>query len=126
MTFPQSSQARKRPSSSHTNYFAITPPTIAGMFNELDSLSSTLGGSIALVEGEEEESKGVVLVVVVTKQINSKANVITKALSWSLQDALFPFPDGKTSTSLPYYFPLRQILFSLKAQCNKRYKHKTF
>jgi hypothetical protein len=33
------------------------------------------------------------------------SNMTTKALPWSLQNALFPFPDGKTSTSLPYYFP---------------------
>jgi hypothetical protein len=36
----------------------------------------------------------------------SPEHVTTKALPWSLQKALFPFPDGKTSTSLPYYFPL--------------------
>jgi hypothetical protein len=29
-------------------------------------------------------------------------------LCWSLQNAQFPFPDGKTSTSLPYYFPISQ------------------
>jgi hypothetical protein len=39
-------------------------------------------------------------------RLNAMNNFFFLSFVQNGQNALFPFPDGKTSTSLPYYFPL--------------------
>jgi hypothetical protein len=49
--------------------------------------------------------------------MHSYEHVTTKALPWSLQNYFFPFPDGKTTTSLPSLPPYRVVRAIRECAC---------